>query len=337
MSEINIRKDMKIVEVLCAQARNEQVDTKVAEEAAAVIKEQASNPTPHNRYQIAQQIGFAVNELKRPMSNWLDTLADVKRVGYGEKAQFKIKQDGIKAMIQAKGSTTARSKVANKTISLDDTLSVSARPVVNLVELQNGQVQMADLIKDAAYQMELAELTYIQKVLNDAAEDWSAPYYAEGAGLVKATLDTMIRHWMRMSGGSAPIIFGDIDMTSKLSELTGFTANSSTKQFADSIILEQNNAGMIGVYNGAKVVNLINPLVDATDTPTFDCNKLYLVPGFVDASMRPLKVVYEGDVQSQEQTNIDDKSYEVRLDQYFNAGIVVGDRPYVGVYKDSSI
>ena len=39
MSEINIRKDMKIVEVLCAQARNEQVDTKVAEEAAAVIKE----------------------------------------------------------------------------------------------------------------------------------------------------------------------------------------------------------------------------------------------------------------------------------------------------------
>lgn len=218
MSEINIRKDSKIVSVLCAQARNEEVAADLAQETADLIKELASNPTPHNRYQIAQLIGYAVNEIKRPMSNWLDVLADVKRVGYGDKAQFHVKQEGIRAYIQAKGSTTARSKVASKTFSLDDTLSVSARPVVNLVELQTNQVAMADLIRDAAYQMELAELAYIQKVLDDAAETWSAPYYAEGTGVVKATLDPMVRHWVRMSGGQAPSLFGDIEMTSKLAE-----------------------------------------------------------------------------------------------------------------------
>lgn len=271
-----------------------------------------------------------MNEIKRPMSNWLDTLADVKRVGFGDKAQFQVKQEGIRAFIQAKGSTTARSKVASKTFSLDDTLSVSARPVVNLVELKTNQVAMADLIRDAAYQMELAELAYIQKVLNDAADDWKEPYYGEGTGIVKTVLDPMIRHWVRMSGGQAPILFGDIEMTSKLAELTGFNG-----QFADALIMEQNNAGVIGTYLGSKVVNLINPLIDSTDVPTFDCNKLYIVPGFVDASMRPLKVVYEGDVMSQEATHIDDQTYEVRLDQYFNAGIVVGDRPYVGVYADN--
>ena len=64
-------------------------------------------------------------------------MADVKRVGYGEKAQFKMKQEGIRAFIQAKGATTARSKVASKAVSLD-TVSVSTRPVVHTVELKTN-------------------------------------------------------------------------------------------------------------------------------------------------------------------------------------------------------
>ena len=277
-----------------------------------------------------------MNEIVRPATNWMDQLADVKRVGYGDKAQFKVRQEGIRAYIQAKGATTARSKVANKTMSMD-TIAVSARPMINLVEMQTGQTQMADLIRDAAYQMELAQYGHIQKVLNDAASQWAAPYYGTGTGIVKATLDPMLMHWTRMSGGNAPIILGDINMISKLAELTGFTASTTSKQFADAIMLEQNNAGFIGVYNGAKVVNLVNPLVDGTDTPVFDTDKLFILPGNVDASMRPLKVVFEGDVISQDETHIDDKSYEIRLDQYFNAGIVYGDRPYVSVYEDSSL
>ena len=235
-------------------------------------------------------------------------------------------------MIQAKGSTTPRSKVANKTVTLD-TIAVSARPVVNIVELQNGQVNMADLINDAAYQMELAEYGYIQNVLNTAAATWAAPYYGQGTGIVKATLDPMIRHWMRLSGGAAPTILGDINMVSQLSELTGFTASTTSKQFADAIMVEQNQTGMIGVYNGAMVVNLANPVIDGTDTPVFDTNKLYILPSSASADMRPLKVVFEGDVTSQDAQNIDDKTYEVRLDQYFGAGIVYGDRPYLSVYE----
>ena len=192
---------------------------------------------------------------------------------------------------------------------------------------------MADLINDAAYQMELAYYGYIQKVLNDAAQPWAAPYYGTGTGIVKGTLDPMIRHWMRVSGGQAPSILGDIDMVSQLADLTGFTASTTSKQFADAIMLEQNNTGMIGTYLGAKTVNMVNPLIDGTDTPVLDTNKLFILPGGVSADMRPLKVVFEGDVVSQDAENIDDKTYEVRLDQYFGAGIVKGDRPYLSVYE----
>ena len=39
----------------------------------------------------------------KPSTNWLTQVADTKYVGYGEKAAFKVKQEGIRAFIQAKG------------------------------------------------------------------------------------------------------------------------------------------------------------------------------------------------------------------------------------------
>lgn len=40
---------------------------------------------------------------------------------------------------------------------------------------------------------------------------------------------------------------------------------------------------------------------------------------------------------SAESTNIDDMAYEVRLDQFFGAGIVIGKTPALSVYEDNSI
>lgn len=331
MENVEIKKDSKLVDVMVAQAKHERVDSDVAQKSSEQIAEQAKNPTPHNRYQIAQLVSFAVNEILRPQSNFLDQVADVKRVGFGEKASFKVREEGIRAYIQAKGATTARSKVANKTITLD-TIAVSARPVMNLLELQYNQVAMPDLIKDATYQMKLKQLGYIKNVLNTAATSWDGKYYGTGSGVVKATIDPMIRHWMRLSPGGAPVIFGDIDAVQQLAELTGFTASTTSKQFADAIMEEYNQTGMIGTYMGAKVVNMINPVVDGTDEPVFDTNSLFILPGGIDASMRPLKVVYEGDVVAEEASHIDDKTYEIRLDQYFNAAVVCGDRPYISKY-----
>ena len=299
------------------------------------MKDLASNPTPHNRYQIGQLIAFSVNEILRPRTNWLDNVADVKRVAEDDKAQFKVKHEGIRAYIQAKGATTARSKVAEKGLTVD-TVSVSARPVINFVELRNG-MQMSTLINDAAYQMELAEYGYIQNVLDAAASAWAAPFYGSGSGVVKATIDPMIRFWMRASGGARPTILGDIDMVSKLGELTGFTATTNT-MWANNLMDEQNRADFIGVYNGASVVNLLNPIKEDTLADfAFSTKKLYIIPGGIDAAMRPLKVVFEGDVVAQDNTNIDDKSYEVRLDQFFGAAMVYGNRPYISVYTDLTV
>ena len=52
--------------------------------------------------------------------------------------------------------------------------------------------------------------------------------------------------------------------------------------------------------------------------------------------MRPLKVEIIGDVQAMDDQKIDDKTYEVRLDLDFGAGIV-GSEKYMGIYEDESL
>ena len=268
----------------------------------------------------------------KPTTDWLNQVADTKYVNYGEKAAFKVKQDGIKAFLQAKGATPARSKIAHKQVTLD-TIAVSARPVINRYELKTGRVQMADLIRDAAREMSVMEIEYIQSVLHTAAANWASPFYGTGSGIVKTVLNPMIQHWMRTG---AVALLGDIAIVSKLAEQTGFTAATSTQQYAPSIIEEVVRTGVIGVYYGAKVVNLVNPYLGDNTTPMINTKRLYILPAAASMDMRPLKVVFEGDVQSTESTNIDDLAYEVRLDQFFGAGIVLGKTPTMSVYADSS-
>ena len=152
MNPIEIRNDSKLVKLIAAQARGEKVDSDQADRAAKLITELAADPTPHNKYVIGQLVGFTVNEMVKPQTDWWNHVADTKHVNYGEKAAFRVKMDGIRAFIQAKGGTPARSKIAHKQVTLD-TIAVSARPVINLYELRTGRVQMADLIRDASNEM----------------------------------------------------------------------------------------------------------------------------------------------------------------------------------------
>lgn len=137
MELTRIDRDCNAVRVLAAQARGERVDSGVRENLDNLTKDLASDFNPQNRHIIAQLVGFAVNEMTRPQMNLMQVIGDAKQVPLGAKAAFKVQTEGVQAFIQAKGSTTPRSKVASKQVTLD-TVSISARPVLNVVELQTG-------------------------------------------------------------------------------------------------------------------------------------------------------------------------------------------------------
>lgn len=329
-----IRKDDKVVEVLSASAKGERLDSLVRENADKVVKELAQDMSPNNRYLMSQLLAYTVNEVLKDGIDFLASIADVKNVGLGDKAQFKAKLDHVRAFVQAKGATTPRSRIANKAITLD-TVAISARPAIDTVQLVTGSVDMADLIRDAAYQMKLAELGLVKDTLTAAYANnaFAAPYYGAGSGIVTATLNPLIRHWMRYGGAA---VLGDIEVTAKLAEQTGFAANTTDKQFSGNLIDEFHNNGFVGRYIGSSVGVLPNAYGDDHVTTLLPEKMLFIFPTGVSGDTRPLKFVREGGIQSMETTNIDDKTYEVRLDQYAAAGFVYGDQPYMSVYQDTS-
>ncbi len=326
---MNINKDSRIVEVFSKDLLKAEVDRNEVKDANEYIKELASNPNPNNRYEIAQIMSYIINDGLAQRVNYIEQIADVKQTGIGEKAQFKIEVDGIKAMFQAKSATTERSKVSTKYATLD-TEEVSVRPVVNFLELQTGKVNLVDIAQKATTQMELAIVKRIQDSVYAAFSSMSTPNYGTGAGIAKATFDPILNAMLRVGGGAS--IVGDIELISKFTALTGFNSN-----VADAYAIEHNQNGMIGTYQGGKIVKLVNPFVTNSLTDTvLKKDLLYVIPSG-DDSLKPIKVQYEGGVQTTDApVNINSKEVEFRFDQYVGVG-VLGVRKLLGVYEDSSL
>lgn len=70
MSDIRIEKDAKLVKLIAAQARGENIESDKAEEAGKIINELLTDFTPHNRYQIAQLMAYSLTDMQKGDTNW---------------------------------------------------------------------------------------------------------------------------------------------------------------------------------------------------------------------------------------------------------------------------
>ena len=304
MADIKIERGMKLIKVLAAQSRNERVDYDKIEEANQIVAELTQDLTPQNCHQIGQIVAFTVEELQNKSLDFLGNIADIKNISYGEKAAFKVKTGGIKAYIQAKGSTTARSYVADSQI-LVETKEISARPAINIVDLRANRVTAAELIREANEVMTNKKLKVVEKVLHDPISTFGSPFYAASTGgLNQATLDAQLLHFRRLG----PVtILGDMAAVSQLSPFTGMAVNATpTMQYSGAMLDEHNNNGFIGNYNGCSVVGMTNAYEEDGVTPVLATDWLYIIPGGASAETRNLKLVNEGGVNSVASQNIDD-------------------------------
>ena len=330
MAEIKVNRDSKLVKVLAAQARNERLDSNVVEEANNIISELAQDLNPQNRHEIAQTVAFTVDELQQKELDFLNRVADIKNIGYGDKAAFNVKTGGIKAVIQAKGATTPRSYVAGHQV-LVGTKEISARPAINIVDLRAGRVNMADLIREANREMTNMKLVKVEAALHAAMQNYGAPFYAAstGGGIVKANLDPQLQYFRRLG----PVtILGDIAAVGQMAELTGMSMSQNATQRSGRMVDEFNDNGYIGRYNGCSVVAMNNTYEAGKTTPILKTNWLYILPGSVSSDARNLKIVNEGPVNAFEAQDINDMVYEIRLDQWFGAAFVTGELPTIGAH-----
>lgn len=324
---IKVNKDSKLIKVLASQARYQNVAQDQADEAAQIIAELCEDMSPENRHQIAQVIGYTVNDMQQGALDFLNVVADQKNIGYGDKAAFNVKTGGIKAYFQAKGSTTPRSFVSGKQI-LVDTEEVSARPAINVMDLRTGRVKMADLIREANREITNKKLKKVEQVLHAAVANFTSPFYGTGTGVDKAVLDKIIAYFRRLGPVS---IIGDIEAVGKLAGVVGMEMGNQMQR-SDNMVNEFNENGFIGKYNGCNVIAMANAYEEGSTEPILNPNWLYIVPGNLSSDGRNLKIVNEGGMNSFEAQDINDLVFEVRLDQWFGAAFVTGKLPTIGGY-----
>ena len=214
-----------------------------------------------------------------------------------------------------------------------ETEEISARPAINIIDLRANRVNIADLIRDANREMTIMKLQKIETVLQAAISNLGAPFYGTGTGLVKATLDAQIEYFRRLG----PVtLLGDMAAVSQLSSLSGMVMNpdatAPSTQRSGNMIDEYNQNGFIGRYIGCNVVALTNGYRDDEVTPILNPAWIYIIPGGATGDARNLKVVNEGGLNSMASQNIDDRTYEVLLDQWFGVGFVQGKKPTIGAY-----
>lgn len=332
MSEIRIERDSKLIKVLASQARNERLDSAVVSEANDIIMELAQDLNPQNRHQIAQTVAFAVDELQQNSLDFLGHVADIKNIGYGDKAAFNVRTGTVKAYMQAKGATTARSMVSSKQI-LVGTKEISARPAISLLDIKANRVNMGDLIRQANREMTNAKIKQVQNTLIGAlgGGSYASPFYAVSSGsLNKANLDAQIMHFRRLG----PVtIMGDIAAVAQLAPLTGMAFSTTQTQRTDAMIQEFNENGYIGKYMGCDVIAMTNAFEPNSITPVLNPDVLYLVVGGLSANEMNLKLVNEGNVTAMESNNIDDRVEEILLYQWFGSAFVTGKYPTIGAHE----
>lgn len=321
-------KDTIIVETFSKNLLNKEVDKQDLSMSNEYIRELASKASPESIHELGEILRFVINDGFTERVNYLDKVADVKRTGFNEKAQFEIEIDDLQGGIQAKSATTPRSKVSTRYFTID-TVEASVRPVVNFLDLVTGKTDLTRLAARATTRLEMTVVRYVQDVLYNAFKDLgNGVNYNTGAGITKGAFDPILHAMMRAGGGAT--ILGDTEALSKFTELTGFGS------VPDALAIEHNQNGIIGGYLGANLLQLSNPFRANSLTETeLRKDLIYVIPS-VEEELMPLKVQFEGDLQARTKDSIDSKQIEFRFDQLIGAE-VAGARKLLGVYEDSTL
>lgn len=297
----------------------------------AEVKKLASNPTPDNKYHLAQLVGYTINDMLGQKLNWLANIADTKNGALGEKPEFTINYSGITSKIGAKGHTPEVSMIMDKQVVIP-TVEVSARPKCNFRDLIRKPEKIVEMVQDAMRQMENDITEYIEGVLYATQKLLSTPNYVSGAGLSKTTFDPIVTAIKRLNGEA--VILGDIDMVEQLTAFAGFS-----NRVADDLMLQHNRNGFIGQYKQAQVLQLTNRYSDESSIASTNLvlrnDLLYVLP-IGSADNRPLKVFMEGAVRAMDNTNAEDESFELFIRMDFGAQVVANQNK-LGMAEDTSI
>lgn len=274
-------------------------------EASKLIAKMAT--TEKGRDELAEIVKVALEDSYNKF-DIIPLLFDTKHFNLGDKPMFKTHKKGIRAYWTAPNSYVPKSQNYETEIFMQFE-SLGVRPECLLSDLKTGRVDsFGALISDARDAMEIA---IYQKIYELLAQTYNATGSASGSQasvsntLTKTVLDDAINK-VRKKVGGAPTIIGDYDLCSQIEGFDGFSY----------IALEEiRNTGILGKYKGCNIVYLPEILDPVTQKSIVPTNKLFIVG-------RKIGVYGDyNDMDMMQEININDKSWNCRLDKEMGACI----------------
>lgn len=274
-------------------------------EASKLIAKMAT--TEKGRDELAEIVKVALEDSYNKF-DIIPLLFDTKHFSLGDKPMFKTHKKGIRAYWTAPNSYVPKSQNYETEIFMQFE-SLGVRPECLLSDLKTGRVDsFGALISDARDAMETA---IYQKIYELLAQTYNATGSASGSQasvsntLTKTVLDDAINK-VRKKVGGAPTIIGDYDLCSQIEGFDGFSY----------IALEEiRNTGILGKYKGCNIVYLPEILDPVTQKSIVPTNKLFIVG-------RKIGVYGDyNDMDMMQEININDKSWNCRLDKEMGACI----------------
>ena len=271
-------------------------------------------------FQIMSEILAEVEPKK--MAKVFEMFADIKKVGEGEKARFKIKKGirNVKRFITRVALAGVYERVRLDRDFVDvDTYAHGGAVYQTMEGFLSGSENITELLGIFMEELENAVYEDLLVALNGLVANLPAANKGAGGAFVKADFDNVLN---TVSAYGTPIIF-----TTRAFAQTNLLP--ATGWVSDIAMEEMRNQGYLGTYLGARVVILEQTFTDPSNTvKVLDEKTAYIVPA--GSMEKPIKISLEGAIQIR---SLDREDWSMEMQIYRKLGIAVVNANHIGIYK----
>lgn len=271
-------------------------------------------------FQIMSEILAEVEPKK--MAKVFEMFADIKKVGEGEKARFKIKKGirNVKRFITRVALAGVYERVRLDRDFVDvDTYAHGGAVYQTMEGFLSGSENITELLGIFMEELENAVYEDLLVALNGLVANLPAANKGAGGAFVKVDFDKVLN---TVSAYGTPIIF-----TTRAFAQTNLLP--ATGWVSDIAMEEMRNQGYLGTYLGARVVILEQTFTDPSNTvKVLDEKTAYIVPA--GSMEKPIKISLEGAIQIR---SLDREDWSMEMQIYRKLGIAVVNANHIGIYK----
>ena len=263
-----------------------------------------------NRYDIYDIIIQAIDEiLPKNVIDALSAFAEVRTVGQGQKAMFRVKKGRARAK---KFLTQVGLSGVYETFRLDtDTFELGGHAVgggatIDFERMLDGAESLAEVVGIVTEGLENAVYVEVQRALVAALAKMPATNKYSGAW----NANEMVKLMAVVRAYGNPVIFACPEFVAAMGADAIVPVSVGTGQgvYSPKDIDAIHDYGFINTFRGAPVVQIPQSFVDETNTETYVNPRLaYIMPGGAE---KVVKVVLEGQTQIRDHEN-KDNSMEV--------------------------